>query len=133
MASQSKGLILIADDFADARELYGECLRMFGYRSEDARDGAEAFDKAVALQPDVVVMDLSMPTVDGWEASRRLKDDPRTARIPIVALTGHSQASHVDRAKEAGCDVVIIKPFLPTALVQLIEKIMAGRATEPGP
>lgn len=117
-------LVLIVDDFQDARELYCEYLTFCGYRVAEAQNGAEAIKKALKLLPDLILMDLSMPVVDGWEATRRLKADARTKRIPVVALTGHAMAGHAERARAAGCDVVVTKPCLPQDLVNRISELL---------
>jgi CheY-like chemotaxis protein len=76
-----KPLILVVEDFDDAREMYRDYLEFSGYRVETARDGREAIDKAQALKPDLILMDLSLPGVDGWEATRLLKSDPVTRHL----------------------------------------------------
>ena len=86
-------LILVVDDFEDNREMYTQYLRFNGYRVAEAVDGLDALTKAAALRPDLIVMDLSLPRLDGWEATRRLKKDPLTSQIPVVALTGHPRRS----------------------------------------
>jgi CheY-like chemotaxis protein len=93
-----------------------------------AVDGLEALDKAFALLPDVILMDLSLPGIDGWEATRRLKQDARTREIPVVALTAHALPSAHERAKEAGCDSVVTKPCLPKDLEAEVRRQLAGRA-----
>ena len=120
MATKNKNepLVLVVDDFADAREMYGEYLKFCGFRVAEAQNGVEAIDKAKRLKPDLILMDLSMPVVDGWEATRRLKADASTKGIPVVALTGHAMTGHSESAKSAGCDVVITKPCLPARLDQ---------------
>src|SRR5262249_15295979 len=82
-------LILVVDDYQDAREMYAEYLQFSGFRVAEARNGNEAVDQAFALKPDLILMDLSLPGMDGWEATRQLKADERTRNIPVVALTGH--------------------------------------------
>jgi CheY-like chemotaxis protein len=119
-------LILVVDDYADAREMYSEYLEFSGYRTAQARNGAEALDQAFALTPDVILMDLSLPVMDGWEATRRLKNDTRTKNIPVVALTGHALEGHSESAREAGCDAFLAKPCLPDDLVTQVKKILAG-------
>jgi CheY-like chemotaxis protein len=94
MANRPQPLVLIVDDFEDNREMYAEYLSYSGYRVEQASDGEQAVELAQRIRPDVVVMDLSLPVMDGWEATRRLKSDPRTRNIPVIALTGHSLAGH---------------------------------------
>lgn len=119
-------LVLVVDDFSDAREMYGEYLRFCGYRVAEAQNGIEAIDQAMKLKPDVILMDLSMPIVDGWEATRRLKADHRTKDIPVVALTGHAMSGHSESAKGAGCDVVVTKPCLPQDLVKQIRRVVGN-------
>src|SRR5438309_1468646 len=84
----------------------------------------EALTKAAEKSPDIILMDLSLPVMDGWEATRRLKADERTASIPVVALTGHALAGISQGAKAAGCDAFITKPCLPEDLVKEIRKIL---------
>ncbi len=125
--AQPKPLILVVDDYQDAREMYAEYLEFSGFRVAEAKNGEEALDKAFALLPDVILMDLSLPVMDGWEATRRLKGDERTRHIPVVALTGHTLSGHSHGAKDAGCDAFVTKPCLPDALVQEVKKQLAAR------
>ena len=125
--AQAKPLILVVDDYQDAREMYAEYLEFSGFRVAEAKNGAEALDKAFELSPDIILMDLSLPVMDGWEATRRLKADERTRHIPVVALTGHTLSGHSNGAKEAGCDAFVTKPCLPDALVQEVKKQLAAR------
>ena len=129
-SAQDKPLILVVDDYQDAREMYAEYLEFSGFRVAEARNGAEALEKAFELTPDVILMDLSLPVMDGWEATRRLKADERTRTIPVVALTGHALSGHSNGAREAGCDAFVTKPCLPDALVQEVKKQLAARATQ---
>ena len=117
-------LVLIVDDVQDNRTVYVLFLKFSGLRVEEAGDGVEALRKAETLQPDVIVMDLSLPVMDGWEATRRLKRDPRTKRIPVVVLTGHALPEHAKAARDAGCDLVITKPCLPDELLDAIRRIL---------
>jgi two-component system, cell cycle response regulator DivK len=109
-------LVLIVDDVDHGREICAEYLEFRGFRVATAVDGQEALDKAFELLPDVILMDLSLPVIDGWEATRRLKDDDRTRDIRVIALTAHALASAHERAKAAGCDSVVTKPCLPKDL-----------------
>jgi two-component system, cell cycle response regulator DivK len=115
--SALRPLLLLVEDFDDAREMYRDYLAFSGFRVETARDGQEAIDKARALAPDLILMDLSLPGIDGWEATRLLKADPATRRLPIVALSAHAMAADGERALAAGCDGFIAKPCLPPDLV----------------
>jgi two-component system cell cycle response regulator DivK len=119
-------LVLVVEDYQDARDMYVEYLRFAGFRVAEARNGLEALDRAFALVPDVVLMDLALPRMDGWEATRRLKTDPRTSHIPVVALTGHALAGHADGARQAGCDAFVRKPCLPDVLVAEIRRVLAA-------
>jgi CheY-like chemotaxis protein len=122
-------LVLIVDDFPDNRDMYMQYLEFSGLRVAEAQNGHEALEQAFTLLPDVIVMDLSLPGLDGWEATRRLKADPRTKTIPVIALTGHALAGHSKGAIDAGCDAFITKPCLPERLLEEIRKILAGRPT----
>jgi CheY-like chemotaxis protein len=117
-------LVLIVDDFEDNRAMYSEYLTYSGYRVEQASDGAQAVDMTRRLMPDAIVMDLSLPVMDGWEATRRLKADDQTRHIPIIALTGHALAGHSRVAREAGCDAFLAKPCLPETLVEKVEELL---------
>lgn len=126
-SSDAPPLILVVDDYADAREMYSEYLEYSGFRTAQAKNGVEALERAFALSPDVILMDLSLPVMDGWEATRRLKKDTRTQDIPVVALTGHALEGHSESAREAGCDAFLAKPCLPDDLVEHVKKILAGK------
>ena len=119
--------MLLVDDFDDNREMYAEYLVFAGLRVAEAQNGLEALERARTLRPDVVVMDLALPGVDGWEATRRLKEDAATRDIPVIALTGHALAGHSRSAFEAGCDIFITKPCLPERLLQEIQRVLHGR------
>ena len=116
MDASNVPLVLIVDDYAEGREVCAEYFAFRGYRVATAEDGLDALDKTHALHPDVILMDLSLPRLDGWEASRRLKADERTRQIPIIALTAHALASAREKAVEAGCDAVMTKPCPPRDL-----------------
>ena len=117
-------LILVVDDYQDAREMYAEYLQFSGFRVAEARNGNEAIDQAFALRPDLILMDLSLPGMDGWEATRQLKSDERTRHIPVVALTGHALAGASEGAKKAGCDSFVTKPCLPDDLVVEVRRML---------
>jgi CheY-like chemotaxis protein len=118
-------LVLVVDDYEDAQQMYAEYLQLSGFEVAGARNGAEALEKAQALLPDVILMDLSLPVMDGWEATRRLKSDERTRAIPVVALTGHTLPGHSEGARKAGCDALVTKPVMPAALVAEIQRMLA--------
>jgi two-component system, cell cycle response regulator DivK len=116
--------VLLVDDYPDAREMYTEYLEFSGFDVVEAGNGMEALQKAVDGSPDIILMDLSLPVMDGWEATRRLKADARTASIPVVALTGHALAGISEGARKAGCDAFVTKPCLPEDLVREIRRIL---------
>jgi CheY-like chemotaxis protein len=124
-------LVLVVEDYQDAREMYAAYLTFSGYRVAEATNGIEAIEKTVELLPDIILMDLALPRMDGWEATRRLKEDARTKHIPIVALTGHALAGFAEGARQAGCDAFVTKPCLPDALVAEIQRILAAQP-DPG-
>jgi two-component system, cell cycle response regulator DivK len=132
MDTSVKPLVLVVEDYQDAREMYAAYLQFSGYRVAEATNGVEAIEQAQQLMPDIILMDLALPKMDGWEATRRLKSDERTRNIPIVALTGHALAGHAEGAREAGCDSFVTKPCLPDALVAEIKR-MLGASSTPGP
>jgi CheY-like chemotaxis protein len=123
-ASQPRPLVLVVDDFADNREMYSEYLSFSGYDVIEAQNGKEAIDAARARLPDIIIMDLSLPVMDGWEATRTLKADELTRGIPVVALTGHALEGHSRGAKDAGCDSFLAKPCLPEQLVAEIKRML---------
>jgi CheY-like chemotaxis protein len=122
--NSKKTLVLLVDDFPDAREMYSEYLRFSGFEVVEAANGMEALEWAASVAPDIILMDLSLPVMDGWEATRRLKADARTSGIPVVALTGLAHAGISDGARRAGCDAFVTKPCLPEDLVKEIRKVL---------
>ena len=124
MTDQNAPLILVVDDYQDAREMYAEYLQFSGFRVAEARNGNEAVEQAFALKPALILMDLSLPGMDGWEATRRLKADEATRHIPIVALTGHALAGASEGARRAGCDSFVTKPCLPDDLVVEVRRML---------
>ena len=87
-----------------------------------AADGVAALERAAATKPDLILMDLSLPRMDGWEAARRLKADATLARIPIIALSAHAMRSHEERARASGCDEFLTKPIDETRLFETIAR-----------
>jgi len=124
MTQPDSPLILVVDDYQDAREMYAEYLQFSGFRVAEARNGNEAVAQAFSLRPDLILMDLSLPGMDGWEATRVLKADERTKHIPVVALTGHALAGASEGARRAGCDSFVTKPFLPDDLVVEVRRML---------
>ena len=123
--------VLVVDDYDDAREMYAEYLEFLGYQVQTARDGQEALQMAQQSHPDVILMDLSLPVVSGWEATRQLKLDARTRHIPVMALTGHVLPAHSEKAKEAGCDEFVSKPALPDTVADKIRALLQKTGSKP--
>jgi CheY-like chemotaxis protein len=123
---------LLVDDYPDAREMYHESLDRAGFDVVQAANGMEAIARAVDSSPDVILMDLSLPVMDGWEATRRLKSDARTAAIPVVALTGHAVTAVSRDARSAGCDLIVSKPCLPDDLVVAIRAVLTRAPAQGG-
>jgi CheY-like chemotaxis protein len=123
--AQTRRRVLLVDDYPDAREMYSEYLKFSGFDVVEAANGLEALQRALDHTPDIILMDLSLPVMDGWEATRRLKADPRTASIPVVALTGHALSGTNEGAVKAGCDAFVTKPCLPEDLVQEIRSVLS--------
>lgn len=124
----SAPLILVVDDSDDTRLMYAVYLELEGFRVETAENGQDAIDKARSLKPAAIVMDLSMPVLDGWEATRILKGEAETASICIIALTGHGEASFAKRARDAGCDHFAVKPFAPPQLDAMLKACLSAAA-----
>ena len=127
-SARSRPLILLVEDQIELRELYARQLALCGYDVIEARDGAEAVAHTTSRVPDVVLMDLSLPVMDGWEATRQLKTDGRTAHIPVVALTAHDGSGELQRATSAGCDWFVPKPCPPDALIAEVRRVLATAA-----
>ena len=116
--------ILIADDYPDAIDIWAIYLRAFGYKVSTAADGADALAQAEHLRPDLFVLDLEMPGISGFEVARRLRINPSTHDIPLIAATGYSHHSQLNLAREAGFDRIMVKPIDPDALVREIERLL---------
>jgi two-component system, cell cycle response regulator DivK len=118
-------LVLMVDDDPAAREMARTVLEQSGFRVEEASSGFEAVEKALAQLPDVIVMDLVIPRFSGWEATRKVKTDPRTQHIPVIALTGDQTLSHHELARAAGCERVLVKPITAEAMVSEVRQALA--------
>lgn len=120
-------VVLIVDDFEDARAVLGFYLKLSGYVPLEAATGEEALPLAFDAQPDIILMDLQLPGIDGWEVSRQLKADARTRHIPIIALTAHAMQSERERALNAGCDGFLSKPCSPPDVAAEITRLLGTR------
>ena len=120
-------LILIAEDDADNREGYAEYLTYLGYRVAQAADGESALDAARRLRPDVLLLDLALPVLDGWEVARQVKADARTRRAVVIALSACVFPADVRRATDSGCDLFLDKPCYPQIVADAIRRLLAER------
>jgi CheY-like chemotaxis protein len=116
--------ILLVDDYPDALEIWGLYLKSLGYAVETADDGLKAIEQAHAHHPDVIVLDLELPGITGFEAAIRLRAAPDTAQIPLIAATGYSHVTQLNHARQSGFDSVMVKPVEPAALVAEIERCL---------
>jgi CheY-like chemotaxis protein len=121
-----KPRVLVVDDYDDVREMYVDYLTYLGFEADGAKDGRDAVRKAIAHRQSLVVMDLAMPVLDGWEATRILRADRRTRDIPIVVLTGQSQPEDLARARDVGADEIIEKPCQPAQLGRIVVSMLAA-------
>jgi CheY-like chemotaxis protein len=122
--SQNGKTVLLVEDNEDNRIVYSTILQHFGYTVSEALNGEEGIAKAREEQPDLILMDISIPIIDGWEATQVLKRDPATKDIPIIALTAHALASDRDKAMEVGCDSYLAKPCEPKQVVSEVSRFI---------
>jgi CheY-like chemotaxis protein len=120
--------ILLVEDQEMNRDMLSRRLKKRGYEVATAVDGAEGVDKARSESPDLILMDMSLPVMDGWEATRTLKGDEATRAIPVVALTAHAMSTDRDKALEAGCDAYETKPVDLPKLLGTMEKLLESAA-----
>jgi two-component system, cell cycle response regulator DivK len=121
--------ILLVEDNEMNRDMLSRRLERRGYRVELAVDGQSGVELAATLSPDLILMDMSLPVLDGWEATRRIRASPATRHIPVIALTAHAMSSDRERALEAGCDDYDTKPI---ELARLLGKVEALLNAAPG-
>lgn len=122
----SEKKVLLVEDLEENRRVIRLLARRMGVTLIEAADGVEGLDKAHAEKPDVILMDLSLPILDGWAATTRLKADPETAHIPVIALTAHAMAIDEQRARQAGCDGYVAKPIDLTNFQAYLRHVLEG-------
>ena len=115
-------LVLLVEDNIDNRGIYRSILEYGGFRVIEAADGASGVAMAREHKPSLILMDISLPIMDGWEATKTLKSDPQTSAIQIIALTAHALHSDRERSHEAGCDGYIAKPVLPRTVLEEVRR-----------
>ena len=118
--------ILVIEDNELNMELVTQLLED-DYEVVAATDGAAGLDAALRLRPDLILMDLSLPVLDGWEATRRLRSDPLLGRTPVIALSAHASAADAQRALDAGCDAYVTKPIDEQVLLREISRLLGSR------
>ena len=124
--------ILLVEDNEQNRDMLCRRLQRKGHTVLTAGDGERAVELAKAESPDLVLMDLNLPVLDGWSATRRIKDGPATCRIPVIALTAHAMSGDRQKALSAGCDDYDTKPVELSRLLGKIEKLLGGKLCEVG-
>ena len=120
--------VLLVEDNEDNLIVYRTILDHVGYRVIEARDGEEGVARALADHPDLILMDVSLPKMDGWEATRRIKGDAQTRQIPIIAVTAHALDDDREKATQVGCDGYLAKPVAPRRVVEEVERFI-GKPT----
>ncbi|HZV06018.1 MAG TPA: response regulator [Gemmataceae bacterium] len=124
--------VLLVEDNEENRDALSRHLRRRGYQVLIAVDGTEGIDVARAETPDLILMDMSLPVLDGWQATRQLKTAPEMRGIPIIALTAHAMAGDREKALEAGCDDYDTKPIDFPRLLAKIETVLAKKSSPAG-
>lgn len=124
MSNQPPIKVLLVEDNPHNRKIFLAMLNHAGFEVHDAEDGNRAIELAAQVRPDIILMDMSIPGIDGWEATRRIKSDPAMKHITIVALTAHAMKGDEDRAREAGCDHYLSKPVSPKRVVEAVHEFL---------
>jgi two-component system, cell cycle response regulator DivK len=124
--------VLLVEDNLHNRRIFAGILIHYGYAVKEAVNGAEAVEMAGQEKPDLILMDLSLPVMDGWEATRRIKSVPELRHIPIIALTAHAMAGDDKRALQAGCDAYLSKPISPKKVVAAVQKMLERPVSREG-
>ena len=118
--------ILVVEDQEDNRRILPDLLGAAGYEISEAHDGEQALPMALASKPDLILMDIQLPLMDGYEATRRIKADPALASIPIIVVTSYALSGDEEKARAAGCDDYVAKPFSPRRLLAKIREFLPG-------
>ena len=118
--------ILVVEDTEDNRQILRDLLSMAGYEMVEAHDGADGVAKAAEHKPDLILMDIQMPVMDGYEATRRIKANPDLKSIPIVAVTSYALSGDEEKTRAAGCDGYIAKPYSPRQMLAKVREILGA-------
>jgi two-component system, cell cycle response regulator DivK len=122
--------ILMVEDLEDNRQIVRDLMASVGYELLEAVDGAEGVAMAISARPDVILMDIQLPIIDGYEATRQIKANPALRHIPIIAVTSFALSDDEPRAAAAGCDAYITKPFSPKQLLSTIHQFVSSEQLE---
>ena len=118
--------ILVAEDQEDLRGILRDLLTSSGYEMLEAADGQAGVDKAKAEKPDLILMDIQMPVMDGYDATRQIKADPDLKPIPIVAVSSFAMKGDEEKARASGCDHYVTKPYSPMQLLRTVRELVGG-------
>ena len=116
--------ILVVEDHEDNRQILRDLLSSVGYEMLEAADGEQGLAAAAAERPDLILMDIQLPVMDGYEATRRIKADPGLRSIPIIVVTSYALSGDEDKARAAGCDAYVAKPYSPRQLLARIREFL---------
>ena len=116
--------ILVVEDTEDNRQIMRDLLSSAGYDLVEAQDGAEGVAMAKSARPDLILMDIQLPVLDGYEATRRIKADPALTHIPVIAVTSYALSGDEAKTRAAGCDGYVAKPFSPRQLLQKVREYL---------
>lgn len=123
--------VLLVEDNDDNRTIFATILGHYGYLVDEAANGLAGVRKAELLRPDLIIMDISLPVMDGIEATRRIRANPATAKIPVLAVTAHARVSDRENVLQAGCSAYLAKPVEPRRLVQEVTRMIGPSAVAP--
>ena len=116
--------VLVVEDTEDNRKIIRDLMTSAGYEMIEALDGGAGVAMAAEHKPDLILMDMQLPVLDGYEATRRIKADPALAHIPVIAVTSYALSGDEDKARTAGCDGYIAKPFSPRQMLAKVREVI---------
>lgn len=123
MEAAARRRVLVVEDDEETRAAYRVLLEQAGWAVDEAATGDEALRLAGRRRPDVAVVDISIPVLDGWETTRRLKEEAATRGVSVIAVTGHALDADRERAREVGCDAYLVKPIQPQVLLDEVSRL----------